>query len=98
VGIKEIRSYETIPEAFMDLELGRLDAVINDLPVSLYYSKNNPKLKCVGKPFTIEQYGIAVRKEDKDLLKKINEILTNLKKTGKYNQIYKKWFGIEPPK
>ncbi len=98
VGIKEIRSYETIPEAFMDLELGRLDAVINDLPVSLYYSKNNPKLKCVGKPFTIEQYGIAVRKEDKDLLKKINEILTNLKKTGKYNQIYKKWFGIEPLK
>ncbi len=98
VGIKEIRSYETIPEAFMDLELGRLDAVINDLPVSLYYSKNNPKLKCVGKPFTVEQYGIAVRKEDKDLLKKINEILINLKRTGKYNQIYKKWFGVEPPK
>lgn len=98
VGIKEIRSYETIPEAFMDLELGRLDAVINDLPVSLYYSKNNPKLKCVGKPFTIEQYGIAVRKEDKDLLDKINEILVNLKKTGRYNQIYRKWFGVEPVK
>uniref|UniRef100_A0A7C3RQ42 Basic amino acid ABC transporter substrate-binding protein n=1 Tax=Dictyoglomus thermophilum TaxID=14 RepID=A0A7C3RQ42_DICTH len=96
VGIKEIRSYETIPEAFMDLELGRLDAVINDLPVSLYYSKNNPKLKCVGKPFTKEQYGIAVRKEDTDLLKKINEILVNLKKTGKYKEIYKKWFGTEP--
>ncbi len=96
VGIKEIRSYETIPEAFMDLELGRLDAVINDLPVSLYYSKNNPKLKCVGKPFTKEQYGIAVRKEDTDLLKKINEILVNIKKSGKYKEIYKKWFGTEP--
>ncbi|HOJ92816.1 MAG TPA: basic amino acid ABC transporter substrate-binding protein [Dictyoglomaceae bacterium] len=96
VGIKEIRSYETIPEAFMDLELGRLDAIINDLPVSLYYAKTRPKLKCVGEVFTTEQYGIALRKEDKDLRDKINEILLNLKKTGKYNKIYKKWFGVEP--
>jgi len=98
VGIKEIRSYETIPEAFMDLELGRVDAVINDMPVSLYYAKTHPKIKCIGKPFTIERYGIAVRKEDTDLLIRINVILDQLKKSGKYDQIYEKWFGTKPPK
>ncbi|PMQ00741.1 MAG: basic amino acid ABC transporter substrate-binding protein [Dictyoglomus sp. NZ13-RE01] len=98
LGIKEIRSYETIPEAFMDLELGRVDAVINDMPVSLYYAKNNPKIKCIGKPFTIERYGIAMRKEDTDLLIKINLILDQLKKNGKYDEIYKKWFGTLPIK
>ena len=32
------------------------------------------------------------------LLTKFNELLAKAKSDGKYNQIYKKWFGVEPKK
>ncbi|MGE5767557.1 MAG: transporter substrate-binding domain-containing protein, partial [Bacteroidota bacterium] len=28
---------------------------------------------------------------------KVNGALANMKKDGRYNAIYKKWFGTEPP-
>ena len=33
---------------YMDLELGRIDAVLLDLPIAVYYAQPNPKLKFVG--------------------------------------------------
>jgi len=40
-----------------------------------------------------EEYGIAVRKDDKELLEKINASLKKLKDNGEYDKIYAKWFG-----
>lgn len=37
--------------------------------------------------------GFAVRKGNKDLIEKINIGLDNIRKSGKYDEIYKKWFG-----
>ena len=40
-----------------------------------------------------ENYGVTLRKEDTDLLEAINQALKNIKESGKYDQIYQKWFG-----
>src|SRR5262249_13501464 len=40
----EIRSYENQNNAYDDLALGRLQAVLMDWPIAVYYSKPNPKL------------------------------------------------------
>jgi polar amino acid transport system substrate-binding protein len=88
-----VKSYDDITLAFQDLALGRLDAVVNDYPVSADYVASNPgaKLKLVGKPFTEEYYGIAVRPEDKELLARINAGLKKLKDSGKLDELMKKW-------
>ncbi|MCJ7744670.1 MAG: basic amino acid ABC transporter substrate-binding protein, partial [Actinobacteria bacterium] len=92
-GLKEIRKFNTILLAFEDLEMGGIDAIINDYPVNAYMSKKMGKTEVVHKIITREKYGIGVKKENNQLRLAINEELKKLKKDGTYDNIYKKWFG-----
>jgi len=94
-GIKEIRKYEQLPEAYADLKAKRLDAVVADYPVIVANAKEDKKFAPVkglqlGEP---EKLGIPVRKEDADLITVVNKVIADLKKSGKYDQVRKKWFG-----
>lgn len=95
-GIKEIKRYDDIQQAFQDLEIGRIDAILNDLPVNAYFASTRKNVKLVGNLLTVEQYGIAARLVDVDLVNEINKALKNLKESGKYRELYLNWFGIEP--
>ncbi len=88
----KIKRFDTIDKAYFEVMLGRADAVVNDLAQTAFGIKRFP-LKIVGKPFTVEYYGIAMRKEDKELHKAVNEALKKVKEKGIYDEIYKKWFG-----
>ncbi len=87
----EVRSYENQNNAYDDLALGRLQAVLMDWPIAVYYSKPNPKLKFVGGSIERMEYGIAARKEDTELLKQVNDALLALIKSGELRRIYEKW-------
>ena len=87
----DIRSYENQNNAYDDLAIGRLQAVLMDWPIAVYYSKPNPKLKFVGPSIERMEYGIAVRKEDTELLKQVNDALLALIKSGEMRRIYEKW-------
>lgn len=95
-GIKEIKRYDDIQQAFQDLEIGRIDAILNDLPVNAYFASTRKNVKLVGNLLTVEQYGIAARLVDVDLINEINKALKNLKDSGKYRELYLNWFGVEP--
>ena len=91
----DVRYFDSVGEAFMELEKGGVDAVINDLPVTLGYIQTTGKdsVKMVGDVFnTDEQYGIAVKKGNSKLLNDINKGLDEIKASGQYDQIYAKWF------
>jgi lysine-arginine-ornithine-binding protein len=92
-GLKEIRKFDTILLAFEDLEMGRVDAIINDYPVNAYLSKKRGKTVVVAKIITNEKYGIGIKKSNSGLRLAINEQLTKMKEDGTYDTIYKKWFG-----
>ncbi|MGB9750454.1 MAG: transporter substrate-binding domain-containing protein [Caldisericia bacterium] len=95
-GIKEIKRYDDIQQAFQDLEIGRIDAILNDLPVNAYFASTRKNVKLVGNLLTVEQYGIAARLVDTDLINLINNALRSLKESGKYRELYLRWFGVEP--
>lgn len=90
-GIKEIRKFETVDSAFLELKNGRVDAVIADDLTSLAFVKSTKGLKVINKLLTKEQYGIAVRKEDKALLREINIVIARLKKEGVIEKLREKW-------
>lgn len=92
-GIAEIRMYDTILLAFQDLELGRIDAIMNDYPVNAFISKTRGGTKVVATIMTDEQYGIGVKKGNDDLLDAINEALADMMADGTYDEIFEKWFG-----
>lgn len=88
---KEIKLYPTTVGPYTDLENGRIDAVVLDYIIAVYYAKPNKALKFVGEPFSKGYYAFAVRKEDKKLLAKANEVLLEMMKSGEIETLYKKW-------
>jgi polar amino acid transport system substrate-binding protein len=90
---------------FDDLALGRIDAVLIDLPIVTYYVQGigpggtaNAKLKAIGKPFETSDYVIGFNKPDpkkhpqvQTLLSEVNAALTELKNNGTLHKIYVKW-------
>jgi polar amino acid transport system substrate-binding protein len=91
IGGVDVKIYSGQVEPYEDLALGRVEAVLMDLPIAAYYAKPNPKLRYQGQPLGEGFYGIAIRKEDKDLKKAVDDILRELLKTGELKRIYKKW-------
>jgi len=87
----KLRTYDGQINAYQDLANGRLDAVLNDWPIAVYYSKPDPRLKFAGEPVEQIEYGIGVRKEDQALLKDLNRGLTELIRNGELRRIYEKW-------
>ncbi len=90
-SLKEIKRFDVIPEAFIALKNGQIDAIVNDLPVTKAYVDENPDVKIVGEALTVEQYGIAFRKDDQKLLAEINQALAGIKTDGTYQEVYNKW-------
>ncbi|MBI5639020.1 MAG: ABC transporter permease subunit [Nitrospirae bacterium] len=91
IGGVDVRVYSGQVEPYEDLSLGRIDAVLLDLPIAAYYGRPNPKLKYTGAPVGEGFYAIAMRKSDGDLKKKIDEILDKLVRTGELKSIYERW-------
>lgn len=91
-----VKVFDSVGEAFMELEKGGADAVINDMPITSYYidTTGKDKVKMVGQVFqATDNYGIGVKKGNTAVLAKINSGLAKVKASGKYDEIYKKWFG-----
>jgi len=94
-----IKRFESTPLALKELEAGGVDAVVADNGVVIHYVANNPggKFKTVSdKEFVPEQYGIAVKKGNAELLGKLNDGLKAIKADGTYDKIYAKYFGAAP--
>ena len=86
-----VRSYEGEVNSFADLETGRLDAVLVDAPIALYYASLNPKFKLSGEPVGEIVYGIAIKQSDTVLLNKINFALTQIINNGRLREILEDW-------
>ncbi len=91
-----VKRFESTPLALKELEAGGVDAVVADNGVVIHYVTNNAgaKFKTVSDTsFAAEQYGIAVKKGNADLLAKINKGLADIKADGTYDKIYASYFG-----
>ena len=87
------KSFETEPEAALEVVNGRADAVIYDLPYCGQFmaSQGQGKLIHLDKPFTFEPLAWAIRKGDPDFMNWLNNFLRQTKNDGTYDRIYSKW-------
>ncbi len=93
-----ITEFDSAVLALQELVNGKVDAVVNDGPVTLYAIKEAglKGVKVVGELVTEEFYGIALPQssENRQL---INYGLFKILESGQYKSIYQKWFAGEPP-
>lgn len=83
--------YGNQTEPYLDLEIGRIDAVLMDLPIAVYFAKPNPRLRFLGEPFGEGYYAIAFRREDEALAAEVDRALEGLIADGTLRKIYEKW-------
>ena len=57
--------------------------------------KGAEKYRILTENFGKEEYGVGMRKADKQLKEKIDQALAELKTDGTYDKIYATWFGKE---
>ncbi|WP_231183404.1 basic amino acid ABC transporter substrate-binding protein [Haladaptatus sp. DYF46] len=106
-GSLTIHSYDQISGAFNALRNQQAVAVINDNTVnaefvnkmdSVVFLEGEGEAAKQGKnapdylTLTVEEYGIAFRKDDDDFRKKVNEAIKTIKDDGTYDEIYGEYF------
>ncbi len=88
---KNLKRYDTFILALSDLLNKNIDAIVLDSPVANRFAATKP-VKVIGVIVTGEQYGIAVKKGNSELLKAINNALKVLQETGKIAELIDKYF------
>jgi polar amino acid transport system substrate-binding protein len=87
------KSFETEPEAALEVVNGKADAFVYDLPYCVVFmaQQGEGALVFLDEPFTFEPLAWAVRKGDPDFLNWLNNFLRQVKNDGRYDRIYNKW-------
>ena len=93
----ELKEYDDVGLAIQDMLGGRIDAVICDDPVAMYYANKKAdtagKLNLSYKTDEKEYYGFTVRKGRKDLVEKLNKGIKAVKASGVEAKLLEKWMG-----
>ena len=93
----ELRPFPEGPDADNALKAGTVEAVIIDAPVAKQQAEELGGIEIVEKVPTEETYGIAVSKDNTELVEQINEGLKKAIEDGSYATVYEKWFKEAPP-
>lgn len=88
----KVQRYNATSEAIMALKSKKVQAVVLDYEPAKNYSAQNQELKLIETDSQSEEYAIAIRKEDTQLLNDINKALTTLKENGTYDALLNKYF------
>jgi polar amino acid transport system substrate-binding protein len=79
--------YEGNEEPYIDLEEGRIDAVLLDNIIADRYGCNRPRITCLPDDVARGVYVIGIRKSDPDLKKAIDDALDAMRADGELQRI-----------
>ena len=92
----KIQSFRDYTTAWLALRQGRADAFTGSYDVLRGFAREAPGFQIVGDKFSLEPFGIGVRHGDWRLRNLVNAVLQDLWTSGRYREIYLKWFQVEP--
>lgn len=90
LGQVTVSSYDNQANAYTDLSLGRLDAVVMDTPIAMYYAYG-PQYRNIELNSARMAYGVGLRKKDDSLLREVNAAIDSMKNDGTLKRIYQDW-------
>ena len=90
-----IEQYNKGFEAIQALSQGKIDAVIIDNEPAKEFVNEVAGLVILEEEFAVEEYAIAIAKENEELLEQVNAALETLKDSGKLDEIVAKYIKAE---
>jgi polar amino acid transport system substrate-binding protein len=94
-GFAEIRRFEGLAPAMLDMQTGRLDGYISDIPALEYFIKGKKHYKIIERIETGESYSMMLAGND-PLSDEVSEVIGQLKREGFVAELHEKWFGSIP--
>lgn len=96
-SFKEFKTYGEYVSAFMDLENGRIDALVCDEIVGRYaMSKQGDKFEALDVTVgPVSEFGIAFRKDDTELRDKVQKVFDEMVSDGAAKKISEEWFNAD---
>ena len=88
----EVQKFNAASETILALQSKKVDAVVLDYEPAKNYVAQNDGLKLVETDAVTEEYSIAMRKDDTELLAKINDALKTINENGTYDALISKYF------
>ena len=88
-----IERFNAAYAGIMALQADKVEAVVLDSEPAKNYVKQNPGLVLAEADAEQEEYAIALRKNDKALLEKVEKALAEIKANGTYDALIKKYFN-----
>ena len=79
-------------EMFNLAQIGRADAAVTGKPAAKLYAQAHPDMIVLPEQITVEDYGMALPKNQPETTKAVNEALKKLKANGTYDALVAKWF------
>lgn len=94
-GEENVIKYNKGADAVMALKGGDVDAVIIDNEPAKAFVAANEGLTILSTEYAVEEYAIAVKKGNKELLDKVNKALAELTEAGKIDEIISKYIKAD---
>lgn len=91
-GNAAVKKFKTLDDALGAVNRGELHAVVGDKLIITYGFKTYPRVSLLGGTINSYPYGVVVRKNETDLLAKINETIERMKSSGQLAAMQAKWF------
>lgn len=90
----QLQQYDTYSACIEALKNGAIDAVTTDEVILAGYAAQSPgAFKIVGQPFSEENYGIGLKKDDTELQTKISDAITKMETDGDWAKAFEKNLG-----
>lgn len=94
--IGQVVYFDKSSEAISDLINGNLDAVVvDDIVANKFIAKHSDEIERLVQPVSGEEYKIAVKKGNTELLEFINTAISEMKASRKIQEIAEKYIDIE---
>ncbi|MFI3202064.1 MAG: basic amino acid ABC transporter substrate-binding protein [Eubacteriales bacterium] len=85
------KGFEAVQAVLQD----KIDAVIIDREPAKVFVEENEGLVIIDEEFTLEDYAIAINKDNIELLEQVNTVLATLQESGKLDEIKAKYITAE---
>jgi glutamate transport system substrate-binding protein len=90
----QLQQYDTYSACIEALKNGAIDAVTTDETILAGYAAQSPgTFKIVGQPFSTENYGIGLKKDDKELCTKVTDAIKKMESDGAWKAAWDKNLG-----
>jgi len=92
-----LRSYDDLGHAVEDLAMDRLDGIVADVAIVEHYILANRRyrslLRRIERPYAIEPYALAVRRDLPDLHETVSAALEDMRRDGTLHRLRDFWFA-----